>query len=87
VATLPTINPSIKENNLDTHSFSDFPKEGIQFLSDLAKNNNREWFQSQKNVFQEKLQKPAQLFVVALGVRLQELSNGLCYDTRINGSG
>lgn len=72
---------------MDIDSFSGFPKEGIQFLTDLADNNNREWFQANKTLFQEKLQKPAQQFVVTLGMRLQEISNGLQYDTRINGSG
>ena len=72
---------------MDSQSFSGFPKEGVQFLADLASNNNREWFQSNKRIFQEQLQKPAQKFVVALGVRLQEISPGIRFDTRTNGSG
>lgn len=68
-------------------SFSGFPPEGIQFLADLAANNNREWFQDNKNTYEEQLLKPAQLFVLALGERLQEISGAIRYDTATNGTG
>jgi uncharacterized protein (TIGR02453 family) len=68
-------------------SFSGFPPEGIQFLADLAANNNREWFQANKNTYQEQLLKPAQRFVLALGERLQEISSTIRYDTATNGTG
>jgi len=72
---------------MDSQPFSGFPKEGVQFLADLVENNNREWFQANKKVFQEQLQKPAQQFVIALGMRLQEISPSIRFDTRTNGSG
>jgi uncharacterized protein (TIGR02453 family) len=72
---------------MDLQSFTGFPEAGIQFLADLARNNNREWFQANKKTFQKQLQEPAQKFVVALGTRLQELSAGIRFDTRTNGSG
>ncbi len=72
---------------MDSQSFSGFSKEGVRFLADLAANNNREWFQANKKVFQEQLQVPAQQFVMALGMRLQEISPGIRFDTRTNGSG
>ena len=40
-----------------------------------------------KEIFQERLQKPAQQLMMALGMRLQELSPGIRFDTRTNGSG
>lgn len=72
---------------MDLQSFSGFPEEGIQFLADLDVNNNRDWFQANKKLFQERLQIPAQQFVAALGVRLLKISAGIRYDTRTNGSG
>jgi uncharacterized protein (TIGR02453 family) len=67
--------------------FTGFPREGIQFLSDITMNNNREWFNANKTIFQESIQKPAQDFVIALGSRLQLISPGITFDTRLNGSG
>jgi uncharacterized protein (TIGR02453 family) len=67
--------------------FSGFPSEGIQFLKDLAMNNNREWFNANKALFQENIQKPAQDFVIDLGSRLQLISPGITFDTRLSGSG
>lgn len=67
--------------------FTGFPREGIQFLIDLAMNNNREWFNTNKAIFQESIQKPAQDFVIAMGSRLQSISPGITFDTRLNGSG
>ena len=34
-------------------AFSGFPKEGLEFLEDLALNNNREWFQARKDDYQD----------------------------------
>lgn len=72
---------------MNSQSFSGFPRAGIQFLADLAANNNREWFQANKEIYQEQLLVPAQQFVLDLGRRLQEISSGISYDTRTNGSG
>ncbi len=68
-------------------TFNGFPKEGLQFLADLAENNNRDWFQKQKQVYVTYLLEPAQAFVVTLGELLRELSPYIIYDTRTNGSG
>lgn len=72
---------------MDLKTFSGFPREGISFLADLAGNNNREWFQANKKLFHEQLQKPAQQFVISLGLRLQEISPGIRFDPSTNGSG
>jgi uncharacterized protein (TIGR02453 family) len=47
--------------------FSGFPKEGIQFLRNLKKNNDREWFQERKAVFEECVKAPMTELVLALG--------------------
>lgn len=71
----------------DEAPFVGFPEEGLRFLSGLKKNNNREWFEARKDVYREQVAAPAQAFVVALGRRLQVISNGIIFDTRLNGSG
>jgi uncharacterized protein (TIGR02453 family) len=68
-------------------SFSGFPPEGIQFLEELPNNNNRDWFEAHREVYQTGLVKPAQAFVIALGERLKTLFEGITYDPRTNGSG
>jgi uncharacterized protein (TIGR02453 family) len=39
-------------------TFSGFPREGMAFLRNLAKNNDREWFAPRKPVFDEKVRQP-----------------------------
>lgn len=68
-------------------TFTGFPNEGIQFLRDIDDNNNREWFEDNKHIYQTALVEPAQAFIMALGERLQAISPNIQYDTRTNGSG
>jgi uncharacterized protein (TIGR02453 family) len=72
---------------LDEVPFMGFPEKGLRFLSGLKKNNNRDWFEAHKQDYREAVAEPAQAFVVALGRRLQTISKGIIYDTRLNGSG
>jgi uncharacterized protein (TIGR02453 family) len=65
--------------------FSGFPQEGLDFLSQLVANNDREWFNARKHIFQEQVQKPAQQFVIALGQGLQTISPEIGFDTRLVG--
>jgi uncharacterized protein (TIGR02453 family) len=72
---------------IEEYPFIGFPEKGLRFLSGLKKNNNREWFESRKGDYREAVAEPALAFVVALGRRLQSISKGIIYDTRMNGSG
>ena len=71
----------------DEAPFVGFPENGLRFLSGLKKNNNKEWFDARKETYREGVAEPAQAFVVALGRRLQTISKGIIYDTRLNGGG
>lgn len=51
--------------------FPGFPPETLQFLKDLKANNNREWFQANKSVYDEKVKAPMVELVLALGEVLQ----------------
>ena len=70
------------------NEFSGFPKETLEFLTNLKLNNNRTWFNKHKQDYQEYFIEPAKSFVVTLGEKLQKnISKGIRYDLRLNGSG
>ncbi len=46
---------------------NNFPFDAIKFLSKLKKNNNKEWFESNREEFNHSVLEPAQEFVVVLG--------------------
>lgn len=49
-----------------TNTFAGFPREGLDFLRDLAENNDREWFAPRKAVYEEKLKAPMIELVAAV---------------------
>lgn len=51
-------------------AFPGFPREGIQFFRGLARNNNREWFQPRKPVFEDKVKRPMHELVAALNTAM-----------------
>lgn len=52
-----------------------FPAEGFQFLRDLSANNNRDWFQANKQIFQTTVQRPVEDVSALLANLLSELLN------------
>ena len=67
--------------------FTGFPKDGLRFFEEIKKNNHKEWFNKNKDQYEEYVLGPAQAFVVAFGERLKGISKGFAYDTRTNGRG
>ena len=49
-----------------TASFTGFRPEAIQFLADLAENNDRAWFQPRKSEYERLLKQPMEALCVAL---------------------
>ena len=47
-------------------SFTGFRPEAIQFLADLAQNNDRAWFQPRKAEFERLLKEPMEAMIAAL---------------------
>lgn len=43
--------------------FGGFPKQGLKFLKDLTKNNERDWFKANKERFEEFVKAPIEAFV------------------------
>jgi uncharacterized protein (TIGR02453 family) len=46
--------------------FEGFPKEGLQFLKKLKRNNNRTWFEGHKHEYEDFLKLPMQSFIFSL---------------------
>ena len=62
--------------------FSGFSREGVEFLIRLKENNNREWFESHKRIYEEELFGSARKFVVDAGEMLRERIPGINADPR-----
>jgi uncharacterized protein (TIGR02453 family) len=52
-----------------TDTFTGFTPEAIQFLADLAENNDRAWFTPRKGEYEQLLKEPLQALILALGDR------------------
>ena len=52
-------------------SFRGFSPDAIQFLADLAENNDRAWFQPRKAEYERLLKEPMEAMIVALAERLE----------------
>jgi uncharacterized protein (TIGR02453 family) len=46
--------------------FAGFPREATQFFRDLASNNNRDWFQAHKDVYEQACREPLKALVEEL---------------------
>jgi uncharacterized protein (TIGR02453 family) len=47
-------------------SFSGFPPEAFTFFANLAKNNNRDWFQAHKQVYEQACREPMKALMAAI---------------------
>jgi uncharacterized protein (TIGR02453 family) len=67
--------------------FAGFGKNAGRFLAELAANNNKTWFQENRERYERELLQPAAALVRTLGPRLVGSYPELNYDTRLNGAG
>jgi len=68
--------------------FPGFPRDTLKFLYELSQNNNKSWFDANKERYRENILAYAPAFVASLGQRLQsDISPAIVYDTRTNGAG
>jgi len=61
------------------------PTDDYDFFAELKRNNNREWFNDNKERFRESVQEPLAAFVQAMAPRLKRISKSLVADPRLNG--
>ena len=62
-----------------------FTPATFRFLKDLAANNNRDWFQANKDRYEEKLREPALRFIRDFAPRLADISPHFRADDRKSG--
>jgi uncharacterized protein (TIGR02453 family) len=55
-------------------AFPGFPKEGIQFMRNLARHNNRDWFLPRKPIFDEKVKQPMRQLVEAVNAAMKSFA-------------
>jgi len=67
-------------------AFSGFPKQTLTFFRNLAKNNNKLWFDSHREEYEKIVMAPARDFVLALGDKLKKISPAVHADPRTNHS-
>jgi uncharacterized protein (TIGR02453 family) len=65
---------------IDAPTFTGFRPDAIQFLADLAENNQRAWFQPRKAEYERLLKEPLEALIVALADRFEALGIPLSAD-------
>jgi uncharacterized protein (TIGR02453 family) len=67
-------------------AFNGFSEDTLQFVAELRLNNEKAWFDQNRERYEAAWLEPAKLFVVALGEKLKKLSKGVQYAPKVNGS-
>jgi uncharacterized protein (TIGR02453 family) len=65
-----------------TTRFDGFPPETLKFLRKLRKNNNREWFQANKEAYEKSVKTPMLEIVTVLGNALQAFAPEMVVDPK-----
>jgi len=66
--------------------FNGFPRGGLEFLAELARNNKIDWFKANKARYEELLLEPSREFVKEMGRRLARIAPRINADPRVNQS-
>src|SRR6267142_1031924 len=61
-----------------------FPKEGLQFLRSLKRNNNREWFQKHKSIYETHVKGPIENVVSAIAVDFDRFAPEMVASSRVS---
>jgi uncharacterized protein (TIGR02453 family) len=63
-------------------SFPGFPKDAVRFFRQLEDNNNREWFQAHKDVFDQQVQAPMHALLDELNTQLTQFAPAYVTEAR-----
>ncbi len=61
-------------------AFEGFPRDAVKFLAQLARNNNRAWFQANKDRYERSVRGPAMAFIEAMARPLEKVSRHIYAD-------
>src|SRR5262249_30080457 len=65
-------------------AFSAFPKEGLQFLRLLKRNNNREWFLEHKGIYEEYVKSPIETLIQTLADDFRTFAPEMVSSTKVS---
>jgi uncharacterized protein (TIGR02453 family) len=65
--------------------FEGFPKDFFAFFKELKANNERPWFEANKQRFKDNVQAPMSSFITAMAPHLKKITNNFVADPRPNG--
>ncbi len=71
---------------LDEKVFQGFTRETVRFFIDLKENNNRQWFERNRMIYETQVMEPAKSFVRAMASRLRTISPNIIAVPKINKS-
>lgn len=66
--------------------FEGFSKKSLKFFADLEKNNTKDWFSANRDIFDDEILFPAKAFVTDMGERLTEIAPDIVADPRTDKS-
>ena len=64
--------------------FSAFPKEGLHFLRSLKRNNNREWFQKHKSIYEQHVKQPMAGLIDVLAAEFQQFAPDMLASPKVS---
>ena len=67
------------------YSFTGFPRDFFSFFEELAVNNNRPWFNANKDRYYESVVSPISEFIVCMAPRLKKISRHYLADPKPHG--
>ncbi len=70
-----------------TAGFEGFHDETATFFSELARHNDKRWFEKHRDDYREHVVEPSLAFIVAMSAKLRRIAPGVMPDTRTNGAG
>lgn len=69
-----------------TTVFAGFSKDTIKFFDGLRKNNNRDWFEQHRDMYENSVLEPSKAFVLAMGARLRAIAPRIIAVPKVNKS-
>ncbi len=70
----------------ETAVFSGFTRDTVRFFTSLRKNNNRKWFERNRETYETQVMAPARAFVTAMGGRLKVIAPRMVAVPKVNKS-
>ena len=75
-----------KSSNIVKTNFTGFPKQSLEFLTSIKNNNNKEWFENHRYLYERLILEPSRAFVIEMGEHLQALIPTIHAMPKVNGS-